>query len=367
MRRTTNIFRIVTIMMIFFSAIFMNTDIVKAESKVLDNGLYRIKNAYSSLYLDIKDGSNADGATTVQALGAENSSQVFKITKETTLMYLLSINKNNKVIEVKDSSNSPEAIVQQIDYTNQINQQWNIRFLSDNTVAIINYKTNGALTSIEGDLSSGGAVTASPYKGTKNQKWILEPLDKKTAPVEKVKETKKSTFRFNISWPEGVLADLTMPQIVFIIAVTLVVLFVLTGYILYAFKVKPDLLIKGKLYYKPSHRDDEKISNFLDLKKKHRSHIVISFNQAYKKADFYITSEGSYDYLLIIEKINEKKLPRFLEGYRFQSIKNNPTRMRILATEPGILYFGEFVYNKHFIVNGSKFESGEISFRYVEE
>jgi hypothetical protein len=104
----------------------------------------------------------------------------------------------------------------------------------------------------------------------------------------------------------------------------------------------------------------------MDFKRKHKKKIIISFDQAIKKADFFLGS-GAYDYQIVIENITEMNLPSFLEGYRSFNSEKNPIKLRASATEPGILSFGEFVYSKHFLVDGSKFESGDILFRYVED
>ena len=346
--------------------LFVNNNTVNAETKVLDNGLFRIKNAYSGLYLDIKDGSNANGAIAIQAQGADNSSQIFRISKQSTLMYIISIEKNKKVLEIEDGNKTAGALIQQWDFTNKTHQEWNIRQLADNTVVIINYSTNTAISIDDGDLRSGSIVKSMPYTGTKNQKWILEPenREEEVAPVKKEETTNNSSNGAGII--TRYFTNASTVEIAVIGVVVFIVLFYIIGYLLYGFRIKPRFIIKGRLYYKPASREDEKFVNYMDFKRKNRKKIIISFNQSYKKADFYI-GDGSNDYQIIIEKITEMNLPHFLEGYRSFNIENNPMKIRVTATEPGILNFGEFVYSKHYIVDGSKFESGDILFRYVED
>ncbi|MDD2371731.1 MAG: RICIN domain-containing protein [Firmicutes bacterium] len=341
--------------------IFTGNNNVKAEFNNIDNGLYKIRNVYSGLYLDIQDGSNANGALCVQALGADNSNQVFKISKDVSLRYVLSMEKNLKIIEIKDDSKEPGAFLQQWDFSSKFNQLWDIRILSDGTVVFINYLTNAAITTVEGDLNAGSLVTAEPYAGTANQKWTLEPVEK-TFINNKVQNsiTPESTSIIN-----GFFGNLTILQLIIGGFTILLFMFFAIGQILYGFRIKSRLIIKGKLYYKPTSREDEKFINYLDLKRKHKRRLMISFDQNYKKADFYI-GDSSYTFQLIIEKVSEMNLPHFLEGYRSFNKDRNPIKLRVSATEPGILNFGEFVYSKHFIVDGSKFDSGDILFRYVE-
>ncbi len=344
-------------LMIVSVTFFANNNTVKAEFNNIDNGLYRIKNVYSGLYLDIQYGSNANGALCIQQQGADNSSQMFKISKDVSLRYILSVEKNNKVIEVKDGSKEPGASVQQWDYLSKFNQLWDIRILSDKSVVFINYLTDSAISIKEGELNAGSFVIAQPYTGTANQKWELEPAE--------IVVNKSPIKNTNQDLSNAIFGEMTTLQLIVGAFLLFIFLFFAIGQLLYGFRIKPRFFIKGKLYYKPTSREEDKFINYMDFKRKRRKRIIISFDQKFKKADFYI-GDGSYDYQLIIEKVSEMNLPQFLEGYRSFNKNSNPIKLRVAATEPGILNFGEFVYSKHFIVDGSKFDSGDILFRYVE-
>lgn len=368
------------IIMIAFSLImvgsyfYVENNTVKAETKVIDNGLYRIKNAYSGLYLDIQDGSNADGSLCIQAQRAENTSQIFRISKENTLRYVISVEKNLKVLEILElTDKNITTPIQQSDYLQKANQEWIIRQLSDGTIVFLNYLSEEAISITEGDLNNGGFVVALPYVGTNNQKWTLEPTEKAsnvvTGPIEnneKIDNNKDTKTGLQFAFITESFNNATIIEIAIVGIVVLIILFIVLGYLLYAFRVKPKFYIKGRLYYKPVSREDEKFVNYMDFKRKHKKKIIISFDQAIKKADFFLGS-GAYDYQIVIENITEMNLPNFLEGYRSFNLDKNPIKLRASATEPGILSFGEFVYSKHFIVDGSKFESGDILFRYVED
>lgn len=347
------------------SYIFVEFNPVMAETKVIDNGLYRIKNAYSGLYLDIQDGSNADGALSIQAQRAENTSQVFRLSKENTLRYTISVEKNLKVLEIGERTKDDIIPVQQNTYQKQAIQEWTIRQLSDGTIVFINYLSNDAISVTDGDLNDGGLVVGISYTGTNNQKWTLEPLEKASGVVSENQEDSGNSKDSQQSSILNTLSEASLLELIVIGIIIFVFVFVLTGYILYVLRVKPRFYIKGRLYYKPLSKSDEKFVNYMDFKRKHKKKISISFDQGVKKADFFLGS-GEYDYQLIIENITEMTLPRFLEGYRSFDNDKNPIKLRVSATEPGILSFGEFVYSKHFIVDGSKFESGDILFRYVE-
>ncbi len=350
---------------IFSIYIFSDNQIVKAEDRITISGLYRIENVYSKLYLDIEDGSNAVGALAIQAQGSDNSSQIFKISKDTSLRYIISIEKNLKVIEIKVNPDDELSIIQQGEFSGDFNQVWDIRVLSDDSVVFINYLTNEVIGIDEGELNSGSFVKAQEYVGTDNQKWILEPVGEiitNNPGTENISKTESIGILQNIN---STLSDLSLIQIIIGVIFIFVFLFFALGQLLYGFRIKPRLIVKGKLFYKPLTREDEKFINYLDFKRKRHQRIVISFDQQYKKADFYIGG-GLQDFQLIFEKVSEMNLPHFLEGYRSFNKDKNPIKIRVTATEPGILNFGEFVYSKHFIVDGSKFNSGGILFRYVE-
>jgi hypothetical protein len=347
------------------SYIFVEFNPIMAETKVIDNGLYRIKNAYSGLYLDIQDGSNADGSFCVQSQRTENTSQIFRVSKENTLRYIISVEKNLKVLEIGEKTQEDIVPIQQNNYQKETRQEWTIRQLSDGTIVFLNYLSNDAISVTDGDLNDGGLVVGIPYTGTNNQKWTLEPIEKSSGTVTGNKVDNDNIKGFQISSIGTALGNASVLEIVVIGIIIFVLVFVLTGYILYALRVKPRFYIKGRLYYKSVSRSDEKFVNYMDFKRKHKKKITISFDQGAKKADFFLGS-GTYDYQIIVENITEMTLPRFLEGYRSFDNDRNPIKLRVSATEPGILSFGEFVYSKHFIVDGSKFESGDILFRYVE-
>jgi len=358
------IFFIALSLVLFVSCFFSENNLVKAETNIIDNGAYRIKNVNSSLYLDIENGSNANGALTVQALGTENSSQIFKISKDTSLRYLITIEKNSKVIEVKGNTADEMYVIQQNDFFGKFNQAWDIRILSDDSVVFINYLTNGAIGIDNGDLNPGSYVKAQKYTGANNQKWRLEPVGKNSSNTGNgFINNEENTGIFNNA--NSIFSNLSLIQIIVGSIFIVLVLVLVIGQLLYGFRIKPRFLIKGKLYYKPLAREEEKFINYLDFKRKRNQKIIISFDHKFKKADFYV-GDGSLEYQLIIEKISEMNLPHFLEGYRSFNKDRNPIKLRVSATEPGILNFGEFVYSKHFIVDGSKFDSGAIIFRYVE-
>ncbi len=355
-------------LMMVGSYIFADDYTVKAETKDIEDGLYRIKNAYSGLYLDIQDGSNADGSLCIQAQGTDNSSQIFRVNKEINLRYIISVEKNLKVLEIGELNDENITPVQQWDYLQKETQEWTIRQLSDGTIVFLNYLSDKALSVNDGDLNDGGPVIALKYVGTNNQKWTLESTERGSNVIKGNtgdKINKDDVKGFQISSLVNKFNNATIMEIAIVASTGFIVLFIVFGYILYAIRVKPRFLIKGRLYYKPISKEDEKFVNFMDFKRKHKKKIIISFEQSTKKADFYLGS-GAYDYQIVIENITEMSLPHFLEGYRSFNVDRNPIKLRASATEPGILSFGEFVYSKHFIVDGSKFESGDILFRYVE-
>lgn len=343
--------------------IFVEYNPIIAENKVIDNGLYRIKNAYSGLYIDVQDGSNADGSFCIQAQRADNSSQVFRISKENTLRYIISVEKNLKVIEIGENTVDDPLPVQQNTYQKKAVQEWVIRQLSDGTIVFLNYATDDAISVNDGDLNNGSIVIGMPYTGTTNQKWTLEPIEKESASV--IGTNADNNQGFELSSIGIALSNSSVLEVVIMGIIIFILVFIIFGYILYLLRVKPRFYIKGRLYYKPVSKSDEKFINYMDFNRKHKKKITISFDQGVKKADFYVGT-GSYDYQIVIENVTEMNLPRFLEGYRSFDNDKNLIKLRVTATEPGILSFGEFVYSKHFIVDGSKFESGDIMFRYVE-
>lgn len=141
-------------------------------------------------------------------------------------------------------------------------------------------------------------------------------------------------------------------------------LFLVLGILLYNAMVGPLFHITGILHYKKAGRNGDFLSH-LELGALKMNKIVIGFGKHQGDAQYLI--EGTpYEYQMIFEKVAERTSNRVMEGYKALLKRNEPPRLRVRTTEPGIMNFDGAIGTRRFLMDGSQFESGDILFKYEE-
>ncbi|ADL52282.1 RICIN domain-containing protein [Clostridium cellulovorans] len=140
-------------------------------------GYYYIKNKNSSLYLDITDGSNADGAKIRQWTYNGSEAQKFKIVYYGSGYYyiLTGASAYASCVDITDGSTADGANVIQWKYWGGTPQLYKIQQNSDGTVSFLTKGTNGAsaLDVFEGSTTAGGNICQWSFWGGEMQKWEL--------------------------------------------------------------------------------------------------------------------------------------------------------------------------------------------------
>ncbi len=153
---------------------YTNTSIYKASSF---EGYYYIKNAYSNLYLDVADGSSADGTNIQQWSYNGSSAQMFKIVSYGSGYYYILTGASNyaSCIDITDGSASDGANVIQWTYWGGTPQLYKIQQNDDGTVAILTKASSCAsgLDVYGWSTANGGNINQWNYWGGECQKWKL--------------------------------------------------------------------------------------------------------------------------------------------------------------------------------------------------
>nr|QNO55654.1 hypothetical protein AMFAPHJD_00029 [Methanosarcinales archaeon ANME-1 ERB7] len=150
--------------------------------KPLANGDYVITSKYRNLCLDVEGGSMANNANVQQweyvsvehqkwhlnYIGAGN----YEITPKHSI---------DKCLEVADSRTDDGANVRQNECKGEVNQMWKLEDVGDGYYTIVNTNSDKCLDA-EVIVTYLGAnigvnIRQWEYKGTDNQKWILQPVD----------------------------------------------------------------------------------------------------------------------------------------------------------------------------------------------
>lgn len=144
-------------------------------------GTFYIRNAYSGLYLDVENGSSANGANIQQWIYNGFDAQKFKIVSDGNGYYhiLTGASGYSKGLDVEEGKSSDGTNIQQYNYNGSAHQQFKVEKQSDGTYAILTRASNGlsGLDVYDWSTEAGGNINQWNYWGGTCQKWILEPAD----------------------------------------------------------------------------------------------------------------------------------------------------------------------------------------------
>jgi arabinan endo-1,5-alpha-L-arabinosidase len=140
-------------------------------------GYYYIRNKNSGLYLDVANGSSADGTNIQQWSYNGYDSQKFRIVYYGSGYYyiLTGASAYKSCVDVTDGSSTDGANIIQWTYWGGNPQLYKIQQNSDGTVALLTRASNGtsALDVLDGGTASGDNVCQWNYWGGDMQKWEL--------------------------------------------------------------------------------------------------------------------------------------------------------------------------------------------------
>jgi hypothetical protein len=87
------------------------------------------------------------------------------------------VNKQNgMVLEVKSSSTSAGAVIQQNPYAGSANQKWTITQISAGKYKVVNVNSGKALDLTGGSTADGTALVQQTYSGAASQQWSFQSL-----------------------------------------------------------------------------------------------------------------------------------------------------------------------------------------------
>ena len=146
----------------------------------LCEGLYTVFSAQNgSLVLDIKDNSTADGARLQVYQSNETTAQKFEVVPLGNSYYRIYCLNSHKAVEVRNSTLSPQGIVQLAPayggFENS-KQIWKVTYLGSGGFRIYSALGNGNnCMTIDGNAVSSTYVNVYPYNGSASQTFVFRP------------------------------------------------------------------------------------------------------------------------------------------------------------------------------------------------
>ena len=147
------------------------------SAKVVDDGLYVVKNSGSGKALDVSGGSLASGANVQQYTANGTQAQTFHMAYNSSDgYYTVTDLGSGKVLDVSGGSSSNGANVQQYVSNGTRAQKWAAVKNSDGTLTFLSSVSGLALDVSGGSSASGANVQVYESNGTKAQKWTLSTV-----------------------------------------------------------------------------------------------------------------------------------------------------------------------------------------------
>lgn len=144
-----------------------------------DTTWYKIKNAYSNLYLGVKDSSKADLATIAQYSNGSGYHLQWYLSTQNGAKVIIN-RRSGKAIDLPGSSQTAGTHPIQYTVQNGLNQQWNLVAVTGGAYLIqSNLSNHYVLDDSASSTISGTGIILYPASGSNggtNQRWLLEQL-----------------------------------------------------------------------------------------------------------------------------------------------------------------------------------------------
>ncbi|NIG56759.1 RICIN domain-containing protein [Chitinophaga sp. Cy-1792] len=145
-----------------------------------DTTFYKFKNAYSNLYLGVKDSSTANSATISQYAGSNSYNLQWYASTQSNGSIVLINRRSGKALDLPGSAQTAGTHPIQYTVTNGTNQQWNLVVATGSTFLIQSNMSNHYVLddSASSTLQGTGIIlyAASGTSGSANQQWYQESV-----------------------------------------------------------------------------------------------------------------------------------------------------------------------------------------------
>ena len=144
---------------------------------IQDTLTYNIKNVMSGQYLDLYNGSTANGTNVIQNKYSGNSSQRWRAIYLGGGMYkIVSSLDHTKALTVAGSSGANGLNIYISTFTNSVTQRFSIERKTDYTCKVLSNASNyiGGMTVQAPVFDEGANVYQMTYNGTHNDEWLFE-------------------------------------------------------------------------------------------------------------------------------------------------------------------------------------------------
>jgi hypothetical protein len=164
--------------------VFLLSHPVVAQQTIEHNKIYRMVALHSGKVADVSGGSNDNGANVHQYEYHDQYNQQWRAvstgTQNGNQYWRFVCIKSNKVLEVKDYSNSNKANIQQWDWVGHDYQQWRVEDAGSGHFYVINKGSEKAMSVSNASTSNGANIWQFEKVFHNNQKWkfvlVPEPL-----------------------------------------------------------------------------------------------------------------------------------------------------------------------------------------------
>ncbi len=172
------------------------------EEDTLSSGNYIITSALNdNNVFNVSGNSLENGANIIAYKYAWQDNEIFEIKNLGENKYKIISYTSKKSLDIPLASKEENVGIIQFDDHNAENQEWIIQKNEDGTYCIISGYSNLYLNLENGENKT--QVTTKKANGTKNQKFIIEPVDKKYQPIQNgtysIKSSADQNYAFNVA------------------------------------------------------------------------------------------------------------------------------------------------------------------------
>ncbi|WP_255987279.1 RICIN domain-containing protein [Chitinolyticbacter albus] len=154
---------------------------LKADGYTGLAGKYYLKNGYSSLYMDVYDGSMANGGRVIQWTYSGGANQQFEFSHQGNGVYVIRNAKSGKALDVTDVSPADGTPLQQWDYSNNANARFIAYPVGGSSYQLIPIHSGKSLRVGNGNAGSNVEQWSNDNQNTSY--WQLIPVGTSPTPV----------------------------------------------------------------------------------------------------------------------------------------------------------------------------------------